>query len=171
MLSPFLWRREATHVPWKAKKKWKVQGWRIMYGGQGDDESRFSGMRWADSYWIFSDDRERLTCTVNDIIEELVGLDMEPIPQSQWWTSTYNAEERVIFESGEQEVHAPSHMYLLVDCLVHDGVILVALRDLALPSSPVRMLLTGTSVLFPVSVNGIYISTVLHRKDPTSFPL
>ena len=26
---------------------------------------------------------------VNDIIEELLGLDMEPKQESLWWTSTY----------------------------------------------------------------------------------
>ena len=29
---------------------------------------------------IFSDDQEKLVCMVNDIIEELLDLDMEPKP-------------------------------------------------------------------------------------------
>ena len=33
---------------------------------------------WLDNNWMFSDDRENLKCMVNDIIEELVDLDMEP---------------------------------------------------------------------------------------------
>ena len=30
---------------------------------------------------------------VNDIIEELMDLDMEPKPESLWWMRTYKAEE------------------------------------------------------------------------------
>ena len=33
---------------------------------------------WADNYWPFSDDKEKLVCMVNDIIEEMLVLDMEP---------------------------------------------------------------------------------------------
>ena len=29
-------------------------------------------MMWADNYWIFSDDQEKLTWMVNDIIEQLM---------------------------------------------------------------------------------------------------
>ena len=32
-------------------------------------------MMWADNHWLFSDNREKLTCMVNDIIEELLDLD------------------------------------------------------------------------------------------------
>ena len=47
------------------------------------------GMMWADNYWMFSDNREKLTCMVNDIIEELLDLDLQPKPESLWWTSTH----------------------------------------------------------------------------------
>ena len=40
---------------------------------------------WADNYWPFSDDKEKLVCMVNDIIEEMLVLDMEPKPESLWW--------------------------------------------------------------------------------------
>ena len=36
------------------------------------------GMMWANNYWLFCDNKERLVCMVNDIIEELLDLDMEP---------------------------------------------------------------------------------------------
>ena len=48
---------------------------------------------WADNYWLFSDNRERLICMVNDVIEELLDLDMEPNPESLWWTSTHKHED------------------------------------------------------------------------------
>ena len=38
---------------------------------------------------MFSDDTAKLTRMANDIIEELLDLDMEPKPESLWWTSTY----------------------------------------------------------------------------------
>ena len=63
--------------------------------GEGDDEHRLSGMISAGSYKIFSDDKEKLKCMVNDIIEELMDLDMEPKPESFWWTSTCKAEDEV----------------------------------------------------------------------------
>ena len=31
-------------------------------------------------------------CMVRDITEELLDLDMEPKPESQWWTSTFQEE-------------------------------------------------------------------------------
>ena len=37
-------------------------------------------MMWADNYLLFSDNREKLICMVNDIIEEVLDLDMEPKP-------------------------------------------------------------------------------------------
>ena len=45
-------------------------------------------MMWADNYWFFCDDKERWVCMVNDIIEELLDLDMEPKSESLWYTST-----------------------------------------------------------------------------------
>ena len=48
---------------------------------------------WADNYWLFSDNREELICMVNDIIEELLDLDMEPKPESLWWTCTHKHED------------------------------------------------------------------------------
>ena len=50
-------------------------------------------MMWADNYWIFSDDREKRQCKVNDIIDELMDLDMEPKPESPSWTSTFKTED------------------------------------------------------------------------------
>ena len=40
-----------------------------------------------------SDDTEKSISMVNDIIDELMDLDMEPKPESFWWTSTYKAED------------------------------------------------------------------------------
>ena len=65
-----------------------------MFGGEGDDEYPFSGMMWADNYSIYSDDRKMWKYIVNDIIEELMILDMEPKRESLWWTCTYKAEDR-----------------------------------------------------------------------------
>ena len=39
----------AKHVLWKAEKKWKAKGWEIMFGGEGCDGYRYSGMMWADN--------------------------------------------------------------------------------------------------------------------------
>ena len=51
---------------------------RLAFGGCFGDEYLFRGMTWADNYWLFSDDKEKLVCMVNDIVEELPDLDMEP---------------------------------------------------------------------------------------------
>ena len=37
--------------------------------------------------------QRKLVCMVNDIIEELVDLDMEPKPELLWWTSTHEDED------------------------------------------------------------------------------
>ena len=47
----------------------------------------------VDNYWMFIDNREKLICMVNDIIEELLDLDMEPKPESLWRTSTHEHED------------------------------------------------------------------------------
>ena len=49
-------------------------------------------MMWADSHWLSRDDKEKLTWMVHDIIEDLMDLDMDPKPESLWWTSTYKDE-------------------------------------------------------------------------------
>ena len=55
-------------------------------------------LMWEDNFWLFSDEREvfflkeMLVCMVNDIIEELLGLDIESKPESLWWTNTYKDE-------------------------------------------------------------------------------
>ena len=91
--APVLWRRIAKYVLWKAEEKWRAQGWGLSFGGQLDNEYALRGMMWADNYWLFSDNREKLICTVNDIIEELLDLDMERNPESLWWTSTFKDED------------------------------------------------------------------------------
>ena len=71
-----LWGRVAKYVLWKAEEKWKANGWGLPFGGQHDNEYVLRGMMWADNYWLFCDNKERLTRMVNDIIEELLDLDM-----------------------------------------------------------------------------------------------
>ena len=73
-----LWGRIAKYLLWKAEKKWRARGWGLSFGGQYDNENTLRGMMWADNYWLFSDNREKLICMVNDLIEELLDLDMEP---------------------------------------------------------------------------------------------
>ena len=62
------------------------------FGGQHDNEYTLRGMMWVDNNWLFIDNREKLICMVNDIIEELLDLDMERNPESLWWTSTFQDE-------------------------------------------------------------------------------
>ena len=47
-------------------------------------------MMWADSYWLFIDDKETLVCMVSNIIEELLDLVVEPKRESSW---TYKDED------------------------------------------------------------------------------
>ena len=47
-----------------------------------DNEYVFRDMMWADNHWLFSGSKEELRCMVNDIIEELLDLDIEPEPVS-----------------------------------------------------------------------------------------
>ena len=73
----------------KPKGSGRPRDGEIMFGEKGDDEYRFGGRMWADNCWIFCDDKEKLTWMVNDIVEEMMDLDLEPTPESLWWTSTY----------------------------------------------------------------------------------
>ena len=76
--APVLWGRVAKYVLWKAEEKWTPKGWGSSFGGEHDSEYTLRGVMWADNFWIFSEDREKLICMVNDIIEELLDLDMKP---------------------------------------------------------------------------------------------
>ena len=81
---------------------WRAKGWGFSFGGQYDNEYTLRGMMWADNNWLFSDHREKLICMVNDIIEELLDLDMEPKPESLWWRSTQKHEEMKILRVGSR---------------------------------------------------------------------
>ena len=61
------------------------------------------GMMWADNHWLFSDNREELICMVNDTIGKLLNLDMEPKPESLWWTSTYKHEDMRTLRVGSRQ--------------------------------------------------------------------
>ena len=87
-----LWGRVPKYVLWRAEEKWRTKGWELSFGGLHDDE-------YTDNFWMFSDNREKLICMVNDIIEEFLDLDMEPKLESLWWTSTHKHED---MRSGRQ---------------------------------------------------------------------
>ena len=77
-------------------------------------------MVWADNYWLFCHDREVLVHMVNDVIEELMDLDMEPKPESLWWTSSYEEEEKLTLEvSGRRTVRS----LLFKDFFCHIGIL------------------------------------------------
>ena len=66
----------------------------LTFGGEYDTQHVLRGMMWSDNYWLFCDKSVRLVSMVNDVIEELLDLDMEPKLESLWWTSTHEAEEK-----------------------------------------------------------------------------
>ena len=75
----------------------------VLFGGEQDDEHRFSGMMWADNHCPFSDDKDKLTLMVSDIIEELMDLNMEARLGSLWWTtSTHKDDEERTLTVGRQ---------------------------------------------------------------------
>ena len=70
--APVFWGRVAKYVVWKAEEKWKAGRWGLPFGGKKDNENVLRSMMWADNYWQFCDNKERLACMVNDINEELL---------------------------------------------------------------------------------------------------
>ena len=78
---------------WKADEKWKARGWELSFGGKNDNEYVLRSMMWADNFWLFCDNKERLVCMVNDIIEDLLVLDMEHKPESLCWKSTHKDDD------------------------------------------------------------------------------
>ena len=52
---------------------------------------------WADNYWLFCDNKERLVSMVNDVIED---LDMELKSKSQWWINIYCDEDMMALRVG-----------------------------------------------------------------------
>ena len=55
-----------------------------VFGRENEKEYVLRGTMWADTCWLFCDNKERWVCAVNDIMEELMDLDMAPQPQSLW---------------------------------------------------------------------------------------
>ena len=89
-----LWERVAKYVLWKAEEKWRAKDWGLPFGGQHDKECVLRVRMWDDNHWLFSYSREKLICMVmNDIIEELLDLDVEPKSESLECTSTYKSED------------------------------------------------------------------------------
>ena len=84
----------------KLKKSGKPKVLGLPCGGQHDSEYVLRGMMWTDNYWLFCENKKRLLCMVNDIIEELLDLDMEPKTESLWWTSTCKEEEKNTLQVG-----------------------------------------------------------------------
>ena len=76
----------------KAEEKWRAKGWGHP-SVDSDDGHVLRGMVRAGNYWLFSDNREKFICTVNDIIEELLDLDMEPKAESLQWIRTHKQED------------------------------------------------------------------------------
>ena len=97
-----MWWRVAKYVLWKAEEKWKTRGWGLSFGGESDNAYVLRGMMWADNYWLFCHDREIFVHMVNDVIEELLDLDMEPKPESLWWTCLYEEEEQLTIKVAGQ---------------------------------------------------------------------
>ena len=98
------------HWEWQEDRRVHLQPGRYRYntasmafGGQHDHECTLRSMMWADKYWIFSDNRDKLICMVNDIIEDLLELDMEPKPESLWWTSTHKHEDMTTLSVGSKD--------------------------------------------------------------------
>ena len=89
------------------------------------DEYLFRGMMWADNFWLSSDDKEKLVCMMNDIIEELLDLDMEPKLESLWWTTTYREEDVTALKVRSREGKlgtCQSLRYLMSWAIVSDEV-------------------------------------------------
>ena len=68
-----LWGRVAKYVLWKPQEKWKAKDWGLTFDRQHDNAHVLRGMMWAGNYWLFCDNKEKLVCVVNDIIEELLA--------------------------------------------------------------------------------------------------
>ena len=77
----------------KLKKKGKARVWGLSFGGEVGNECVLRGMMWADNDCFFHD-REILVHMVNDVIEELLDLDTKPLPESLWWTCSYEEEDK-----------------------------------------------------------------------------
>ena len=99
--APVLSGRVAEYVLRKAEERWKPRRWGLSFGsGESDNEYVLRSMMWADNYWKFFHNREILVHMVNDIIEELLNLDMEPKPETLWWTSSYEEEDKLTLKVG-----------------------------------------------------------------------
>ena len=102
--APILWGRVAKYVIWKVEK-WKARGWSLSLGKKTTTSTYFEARCGPIIYGLFCHDREVLVHMVNDVIEELMDLDMEPKPESLWWTCSYEEEEEHTLEvSGRGKV-------------------------------------------------------------------
>ena len=86
----------------KQRGSGRPEGWGLPFGVEKDNEYVLRHVMSADNYWLFCDNKERLVCRVNDIFEELLGLDMESKPESSWWTCTFKDEVMATLRVGSR---------------------------------------------------------------------
>ena len=87
-----LWGCVTKYVFWKADEKWKAKGWRLPFDGQ--TTLNMCCLAWWELTTAgYCATTKRDWYVVNDFIDELLDLDMEPKPQSLWWTCTERGED------------------------------------------------------------------------------
>ena len=73
------WMPQYCGVAWsttcnvKLRNKGRLEEWGLPFGGKYDNEFMLRSMMWADTYWLFSDSKDKLVYMVNDIIGGLLG--------------------------------------------------------------------------------------------------
>ena len=104
--APVLWGRWPSTCFGKLKKDGKPEDGDCHLGGGGggggesDNEYVLRSMMWADNNWLFCHSREILVHMVNGFVEELLNLDRNPKPESLWWTSSYEEEDKLTLQVG-----------------------------------------------------------------------
>ena len=94
------WKPHARGRKWQPRfgPMWTKNGWRkekvSSWTSREKEYIKFAVFMWADHFWIMSHSKEYLERMLRDLIEEASRWDLVPKPASQWWTSTYDAEEK-----------------------------------------------------------------------------
>ena len=93
--APRLWQKMATQILANVGKEWMKTRMGVLLDIDGARAHQICIIVWADNFRIMSHIKENMERMLRVLIEEASRWDLVPKPASLWWTSTYDAEEKV----------------------------------------------------------------------------
>ena len=93
--APRLWQKMATQTLADVEEEWVNKRMCVLLDFEDERAHQICSFMWADNFWITSHSKENLEQMLRDLIEEAAKWDSVPKLASLWWTSSYEAVEKI----------------------------------------------------------------------------